>query len=64
MCLLVAMVFTMLPVQAFATDGQTQTTMETGDVTVQGTNGFGTLLSQEIHEYCCYRHKFYKRQFL
>ena len=51
MCLMVAMVFTMLPVQAFATNGQPQTAVDTGDVTVQGTNGFGTLLSQDIQEY-------------
>ena len=50
MCLMVAMVFTMLPVQAFATNGQAQTAVDAGDVTVQGTNGFGTLLSKEIQE--------------
>ena len=50
MCLMVAMVFTMLPVQAFAANGQAQTAVDAGDVTVQGTNGFGTLLSKEIQE--------------
>ena len=48
--LLAAMVFTMLPMQVFAAEGQTQASVDTGDLSVQGTNGFGSLLSKEIQE--------------
>ena len=50
MLMLLAIVFTMVPVQAFATQDGTQSSMDMGDVSVQGTNGFGTLLSQEIDQ--------------
>ena len=50
MFMLLAIVFTMVPVQAFATQDGTQSSMDMGDVSIQGTNGFGTLLSQEIDQ--------------
>ena len=49
MLMLLSIVFTMIPAQVFATQGQTQSSVDMGDVSIQGTNGFGTLLSQEIN---------------
>lgn len=44
------MVFTLLPLQAMATETQPETSVDTGNLTMEGTNGFGNLLSQEIQE--------------
>ena len=43
-------ILSMTPVQAFAEETKTTTEMNTGDMTIEGTNGFGNLLSQEIKE--------------
>ena len=44
------MLVTMIPMNVFATETKTDTSVNTDDLTVEGTNGFGTLLSQEIQE--------------
>ena len=48
--LVLVMVFSMIPAQAFAEETEPTTEVDTGDLTIEGTNGFGTLLSQEIQE--------------
>lgn len=50
MLMALVLVFTMLPLQALATEPEPDTSVDTGDLTMEGTNGFGTLLSQEIQE--------------
>ena len=47
--LAIALLITMLPATVQATEGS-QTTVESDSVTVEGTNGFGNLLSAEIQE--------------
>ena len=44
------MVFSMLPAQAFAEETEPETQVDTGDVTIEGTNGLGNLLSDAIAE--------------
>lgn len=46
--MVIVMMTGMLPVTAFATNVHNETELDTGDITVSGTNGFGTLLSKEI----------------
>ena len=48
--LVFAMAFSILPAQAFGQEAEPDTRVETGDVTIQGTNGFGNLLSNVISE--------------
>lgn len=48
--LTLVMAFSMVPVQSFAAEPQPTTKVDAGDLTIEGTNGFGTLLSQEIQE--------------
>ena len=48
--LALVLVFTAMPVQAMASKPEPETSVNTGNVTVEGTNGFGTLLSQEIQQ--------------
>ena len=51
MLLALVMVFTAIPWAAMAEETQNDTTVDTGEVTVEGTNGFGRLLSADIQEY-------------
>ena len=44
------MVITMLPVAAFAVEENTEATVDTGNVSVEGTNSFGALLSEDLEE--------------
>ena len=50
MLMALVLVFTMLPIQAMATEPEPETSVDTGDLTVESSNGFGALLSQEIQE--------------
>ena len=51
MLLALVMVFTAIPWVAMAEETHNDTTVDTGEVTVEGTNGFGRLLSADIQEY-------------
>ena len=48
--LTVVMLLGIIPTAAFATNPENQTSVNPGDVSIEGTNGFGTLLSEEITE--------------
>ena len=48
--LTLVMLFSMIPVRAFAMEPQVTPEVSTGDMTIEATNGFGNLLSQEIQE--------------
>lgn len=48
--LTLVMVFSVLPVGAFAAEHQAAAELDTGNVTIEGTNGFGNLLSTAISE--------------
>ena len=48
--LALVMVLSMLPVRSTATETQPETEVDTGDVTIEGSNGFGNLLSDAITE--------------
>ena len=46
--LTLVMAFSVLPVGAFAAENQVSPAVDTGNVTIEGTNGFGHLLGAEI----------------
>ena len=48
--LVLVMVFSLVPAQAFAQETAPVAQADTGDVSIRGTNGFGNLLSAEIVE--------------
>jgi len=50
MLLALVMVFTAIPWAAMAEENQGDAAVDTGEITVEGTNGFGNLLSAEIVE--------------
>ena len=50
MLLALVMVFTAIPWTAMAEENQGDAAVDTGEITVEGTNGFGNLLSAEIVE--------------
>ena len=50
LALTLVIVFSLIPVQAFAAQPQTAPEVDPGDITIEGTNGFGNLLSEAITE--------------
>ena len=48
--LALVMVVSMVPVRSFAAEPQAAPEVDTGSVTIEGTNGFGNLLSEAIEE--------------
>ena len=48
--LTIALLVSAVPIPALAVNTEEQATVDTGDVTIEGTNDFGTMLSEEITE--------------
>ena len=51
MLLICAMLFSMVPATVFAEETETSASVDNGNITVEGTNGVGTLLSNELSQY-------------